>query len=118
MKNGFLRMKTSELSELSEHLIDVSDASDGSGTELNGQLIIADVSGSVNLDDNSGKNFYTVENGIRALQEKDLSLEVTAAVCRLFFQGKRVPFTIAEKRNPRTVLTMVLTMVLTHGGSN
>jgi len=86
-------MKISELSELSEKLIDVSDVSDGSVSELNGQLIIADVSGSVNLADFRKDNFYTVEQGIQALEEKDLSLEVMNAICSLFFKGKRPPFT-------------------------
>jgi len=39
------------------------------------------------------KVYYTIERGIQALQEKSLSLEVTNAIIRMFFEGKTPPFT-------------------------
>jgi hypothetical protein len=107
-------MEISELSERSEHSLTSLTSLTVLSSELNGQLIIADVSGSVNLADFRKGNFYTVENGIEALRQPGLSMDVIGAVCSLFFMGKRDAFTFGGKREPG----MIYTFGLTHGASN
>jgi hypothetical protein len=63
-------------------------------------------------------NFYTVENGIEALEGQEVSLKLIEAVCSLFFMGevkeKADTFTLGGKREPG----MIYTFGLTHGASN